>query len=475
MGQRWQVYQDNKLLGTMSASEIRRALREGELDPFDLVSKEGSSEKVELVEVDEIFQEESSQISKAHEGFQSTPLPSAQWQTQTPQPPTKSNEQTQIASEPTPEAPQNDTPAFSKREAEEATSSKLSLPEIDVKANIKRPSKKKDPQSKATQMPQRIQQGSYSLKRKDKKFLLIDDKNRNLGPLTALEVQSLYHKGLLPKNVRVQRIGTDKKVAIRQFISAYSGKRMKALADQSAIRKAGAQPSVKVLNELHHLMNSKKLADKQRSKLPNIILAALGILIGVGLFFGIEQIKQQKVNQTPKINPPQLLAPSEEPKAPRVNKREITRRAPEPTKTLPKVNNTAPKRTPSRVPSISRRETTSRPEPTPVIRNRIQPTPVVPRVKEEKTEPTGPIQLAKSRAGSVINVGPLEFNSKELESCKIKCEITFKDSAGATLKAIFFKGAYYDRLKALGNRPVTLVGSSKLEGAELLVFIQDIK
>lgn len=455
MSQKWQVFQGNRALGIMDAQQIRRALRSGELDPFDLVAKEGSQEKTELIEVDEIFQEELADDAThvPTESFQQAPLPSAQWQT--PSPP--SSEKTQIvnSTEPT----QSKEPSFSKQEAEEATSNNLIIP--DEPKQAARPTK---PKRQSTQMPQRLNQASYSLKRKDKKFILIDEKNRNLGPLTALEVQSLYHKGLVPKNVRVQRMGTDKKVPIRQFISAYSGKRMKALADQSAIRRAGAQPSVKVLNELHHLMNSKKLADKQTSKIPNLLLAVVGIGLGVILFFSIEQFKSQNTSGVQKINAPQLLeaqqpqtAPKVAPRPRRVATKEVSQIKP-PIKEVPK-----PVRSRSNPPPTIRKST-----PKPVVASKPSPAPQVKPV-------TSPIKTASAKAGSVISVGPISFNEKDLEDCNLKCEINFADATGAKLKAVFFKGAYYEKLKKVSDKPVTLVGSSKLEGSELIIFIQDVK
>lgn len=52
---RWQIFQDNESLGTMTAEEIRIALRDGRLDPFDCVLDEVDGVKRELVEVTEIF------------------------------------------------------------------------------------------------------------------------------------------------------------------------------------------------------------------------------------------------------------------------------------------------------------------------------------------------------------------------------------------------------------------------------------
>ena len=57
MVKRWNVYHGNDHLGLKTAKEIREALRQGTLDPFDKVALEGSNIREDLVEVDEIFKE----------------------------------------------------------------------------------------------------------------------------------------------------------------------------------------------------------------------------------------------------------------------------------------------------------------------------------------------------------------------------------------------------------------------------------
>ncbi|HET9241575.1 MAG TPA: hypothetical protein VFO10_30190, partial [Oligoflexus sp.] len=57
MEKRWNVYHGNDYLGLKTAKEIREALRQGTLDPFDKVSREGSNIREDLIEVDEIFRE----------------------------------------------------------------------------------------------------------------------------------------------------------------------------------------------------------------------------------------------------------------------------------------------------------------------------------------------------------------------------------------------------------------------------------
>src|SRR5689334_5715430 len=53
---RWIIIKNGQSVGPLTAEEIRASLRDGSFDPFDLVMREGSSVRRELVEVDELFQ-----------------------------------------------------------------------------------------------------------------------------------------------------------------------------------------------------------------------------------------------------------------------------------------------------------------------------------------------------------------------------------------------------------------------------------
>jgi hypothetical protein len=61
-----------------------------------------------------------------------------------------------------------------------------------------------------------------------------------------------------------------------------------------------------------------------------------------------------------------------------------------------------------------------------------------------------------------------------LESCPSKCTLTLRDASGASIKAVFFKSAYYDQFKkSSGN--VFLTGNTRKESGELTIFIQDVR
>ena len=56
MSARWLIHSRDRTFGPWTAVQVRDELRAGRIDPFDMASKEGSSLKRPLVEIDEIFQ-----------------------------------------------------------------------------------------------------------------------------------------------------------------------------------------------------------------------------------------------------------------------------------------------------------------------------------------------------------------------------------------------------------------------------------
>ncbi|MFW7381193.1 MAG: hypothetical protein ACOH5I_20425 [Oligoflexus sp.] len=481
MAKRWNVYQGEQVLGLMTAQEIRRALRDGSLDPFDLVALEGSENKVELVEVDEIFQEHTKPDLQAAEAeAQVTQVAS----------PKKVAEK-----KPSNRVPKAPKPSFPEESTNTGTRSRASFP---GEATLNDPVPSDGGKGNATHLPKRIRTNTVSDKKKDKKFYLIDDKNRVLGPLTAVEVQSLFYRGILNKQVKVQKTGSDRRIPVRQFISAYSGKRMKALADQGgskALKGAPGHPSSKVLNELYHLINSKKLAETRGKFGPSLGLVFLGVGLGLAIYLIFDWKKVQDTELQKKRPPrPALIQRESEPSAstPERNSNNSSGSSsseqalprPSAAKSPPRnIPRPAPRRTSRPAP---RQESVSTPPARPA-RVETRPAPIEmpppsPRQQPAQTRSpapakreSGPIAQAMATAGSVISVGPIQFSQSELQNCALKCELTFRDAQGGQLTAVFFKGAYFDQLAAKEKGVVILTGSSKLEDGKLILFIQDIR
>src|SRR5690606_31768180 len=151
----WRVYKQDGELGPLSAREIREGLRNGTIDPFDLVSREGSKIRVDLVEVDEIFAVEDS-------------------------------------AEDAPDEPMAQT----LRETTTAFSEPLNTSIAYLHPNLTEPGPK--PSSRAKAGDRLEAQKTRSRERDDgrvrgeKKFNLYDKKRGALGPLSANEIQALY-------------------------------------------------------------------------------------------------------------------------------------------------------------------------------------------------------------------------------------------------------------------------------------------
>ncbi len=183
MSDRWLIFKDGHALGPFTPEEIRQSLREGTFDPFDLVAREGSSLRRELVEVDELFftskvvyaDEQASAGGRAAAGGGGAFAPSGQMPAL--------RDMTQASQQGAPDVAGNGHLAL-------ASSNKATL---------------------ASQVPGRPvgQQNSLRKRRRDPKhFHVMDPRGRVLGPISAGEIQALFYKGVLDTDVKVMRDGS---------------------------------------------------------------------------------------------------------------------------------------------------------------------------------------------------------------------------------------------------------------------------
>lgn len=205
MEPRFYIFKDGRSLGPMTATEIREGLRDGSFDPFDQVSREGSSVRVDLVEVDEIFvsnrsvinsqlvklREESfsSDNSQNHALIPDTSLPSFQ--------PLSASET---------EQPEQ-APKIHLELADASVSS-----EAQIKAREYKPVESK---------PQKLRQ-----RREPKSYHIMDRRGRVLGPLSAHDISSLYYKGMIDSAAVVMKNGTKVQVGIEKFVAVYAQNRL---------------------------------------------------------------------------------------------------------------------------------------------------------------------------------------------------------------------------------------------------------
>ncbi|WP_141731255.1 hypothetical protein [Oligoflexus tunisiensis] len=423
MEKRWNVYHGNDYLGLKTAREIREALRQGTLDPFDKVSREGSNIREDLIEVDEIFKE-------------------------TPESPSAGAPTTGPDTEGTVVADRSVVMEAMQPSKSQSTGSKSKPKPVD----------NDEPETGNSQdFSQRNDTGT---RHSGKRYYLID-REKVLGPLSALEIQSLFNRNMLNKKVRVQKIGNEKTIPITQFIASYSGDRLKELAEDGRIpQQIGVgSPSSKVMNELARMANSRRVAQDRKNR-AYLVMAFIGLILGALVYLLYEQTTSE----------PETRSAAEE-------QADDSQPA---SKARPRLIQKTPEPPPKKDPPPPPRKV-EKPEPRRVERRPTRKTP--PRVSQRKEEPAkqdntpqgpGPIAKAMESAGRIQTIGPLTFSNAALESCPSKCTLTLFDGTGSSMKAVFFKNAYNDQLRSRA-KGAFLTGNTKMDRGELTLFIQDVR
>ncbi len=447
MEKRWNVYHGNDYLGLKTAKEIRETLRQGTLDPFDKVSREGSNIREDLIEVDEIFRETND-----------APAPDAS----APAPAGQGPEGTVVMER----SPVGQKPG---KVAAPAPKSARQDP---------------DEEEESDDSEDFSQKNDTSTRNSAKRYYLID-REKVLGPLSALEIQSLFNRNMLNKKVRVQKIGSEKTIPITQFIASYSGDRLKELAEDGRIpQQIGVgSPSSKVMNELARMANSRRVAQDRKNR-AYLIMSLFGLILGAGVYLIYEQSTSShrgNIRQSSSSDESGDEGGSPEPsKSSKGSRPRLLQKAPEPPKLEPVDRNKKkaekPKEESSRAPEPTRSSDskTTRKQPETGSVSRVSQGGGEGRNTDSIPQGPGPVAKAIETAGRIQTIGPLTFSSSALESCASKCTLTLSDATGASLKAIFFKNAYSDQLRARA-KGVFLTGNTKMERGELTVFIQDIR
>ena len=469
MLKRWNVHHGAHDLGLMTAKEIRDALRGGSLDAFDKVSAEGSNIREDLIEVDEIFKEGEVEKSTSSQPASAQIAPTADGDA-------PKAFSAQIASQ---HSMQLAIGAPSARMPKPMAEDSDETPRTNPPPNIAAPSwrtadsvaitaTKDDKESKSTQ----------------KRYYLIDKANV-LGPVSALEIQSFFNRGGLNQKVKVQRIGGTKAIPVSQFIASFSEDRIKELTEDGKLNQKASSPSSKVLNELARAANAQKIAKDRKNK-TYLVLALAGFLFGAAVLVIFDSSQSSRHspsevldNESKKGRPRLLQKPQEEAQevvTPRDKTQPppkvVLKQVPEPSKLTPKRQ--APTvRTPLSRPAAPAtavtRKPAAQPKPKPLVLAKPKVTSLAASARKE-----GPIERALSSGGGVQTVGPLSFSISTLESCASKCTLTLQDSTGASIKAVFFKSAYYDQLKGSGGR-VYVSGTVRKDGPTATILIQDVR
>ncbi len=484
MLKRWNVYHGSENLGLKTAKEIREALRKGTLDPFDKVSAEGSNIREDLIEVDEIFNESADDEVEKQAEFGEAPLelPKAEAAAASAAVEVNTGEIRPIEMKAA--SGLDFTPSYAG--GTNATSATNTAP--GPAASNALPSsawRNESSMRKPDDMPK-----DKDNKPNDKRYYLID-KSKILGPLSALEIQSLFNRNLLNQKVKVQKIGNTKSIPVAQFISSYSEDRLKELESDGKLNQKVSAPSSKVLNELARVANAQKLAKTKQNKTYFVMGGAVAV-IGLVLFLIVggrsgkhsedredretaaetsgkrgSRPKLLQKNQQQQQSQPAPVAEDEGSDARAQARSTKKEKAKHPAKNE-KQEALAEERARKKAEAKAKKAVAEKPAPAPAkVAKAPAPAPAASGKKES------PITKAAANAGHVQTIGPLSYSVTALEACSSKCTLTMRDNTGATMKAIFFKTAYYDALKKSPNA-VTLTGTTQKNGNELTILIQDV-
>jgi len=504
----WHVYKkDGAELGLLTPAEIRQALREGRVDPFDQVCRQGSNVRLELVEVDEIFAEEGAESGgrerdSVYDAAEATDTKAEEGLFE------ESDEDEDIGSRTTvsrgvgeAKAPEKAATGFTPKSGETEAKRK--------KAGLK-------------------------AKKKLRRYHLMDKRKRLLGPLSAAEIQSLFYRGILEKNVKVAKDRDGKKVPIAQFVAAYVGEKAKKFEsentridlDPGEAAQMGF-PSSKVMDQMTRTISP---ATPVNRLVPVVSIAIMAVLVVIA-YFAVSRIltehgkRKQERSRAEQSQLAQELDSDKEVPAARLAPpppKEVVAQKPAPVVTKPAPEKVVVKPRPA--PRASR-PVVSEPAPAPVVTRRADPPrpparrPAVeieaatprtsraetaklsrpgPRLQVSRPVPQGPkaepaaqpqpTKLAAKTAaspasdggglddkvGSVAALSGMTFSKEALAQCAIKCSLNFKDARGTKVQALFFKGQYEEKLaKAAG--PVTISGRIAKQGGGYVIYLNGIK
>jgi hypothetical protein len=497
---RWFIYKGDKPTGPYAALEIRQLLREGVVDPFDFVSQEGSQLKLELVEVDEIFSNEnmshevSMQAASGADAFvaQIADLSDSDG------PKSISNESgapsvgsTAVRSSPAP------TLALASDIRKIGNSENLPAPIAQAYAAGKK--KRRDP----------------------KRYHLIDTKGRVLGPLSPGEIQSLYYRGVVDKNVKVMRDGSKSAVAIAKFVSAYA-----EAQGMPKTPRQGGHPNIQggsnsALNRLALMRRAEAVPGRVKTGLTPLatfimvvaillIALAIGLIVQDGTLFNRTQTQelydgkssgQQKNNVKEKVIQKKTVPKNTKKDSefgsgtlarPLTKVKQITQRRIEPrVKSQPSNTRltTRTKRTQAvlrqpvrRPPAVYRQpvkpiaKTAVKPFTQPIAKPIEKPV-VTPPAKVAVVSPnasgSGPTVGTLTDGQPVSGLGPMQFSRDAVKACDGTCTITFT-GAGGSVSVAFFKNVWGTALLSKKDG-VYISGLVKKSGGSTKILLSGVR
>ena len=512
---RWHIYKDGRASGPFTSLEIREQLREGLIDPFDLVSRDGSTVRRELVEVDELFssskivyegaeqfgQNKGRNVEKTVPGMRvSGDALTATGGGFIPDlrsvPVAKSNARSDSGQDHAVDSgPRAPFMALADSGAV-ASAEERSLPGNSRKKSGK-PRSRKEP----------------------KLFNLIDAKGRVLGPLSASEIQTTFHKGVLASSVQVVKIGSTTQVPVGRFVAIY-------MQNGGAVAARAARPVVPAAA-------SRPVARAKKEAAPTVLIAII-LFVAMGLFSAAGFIfyrnshanggaaRRSTVTQSPKPTPIPAKGPLPRPnqaaspaaksaapaRAQNMQIRSPAEVAPVATvRTTPAIGDLrkqraaalaqrraaalAQKRTailaarkqhaaqaalaaarkkpsapPATIAKLNAKTAPPKPAAKPVARAVLKPI-------AKPAPPAGPTVAGLTDGQPVNGLGPMSFDRQAVEACDGPCSITFT-GAGGTVTGRFFKAAFGAGL--LGKQGgVYVSGLVRKSGGGVTILINGVR
>ncbi len=431
------VTSDGAELGPMSPLEIRDAMREGRIDPFDQVCRAGSKVMRDLVEVDEIFAAAEGVSKKKSDSIYDEPEEEASE-------PNKKHQST-VISKSTPKA-----------KPKTSSATKIVSPK---KPDVEKP---RAPISK----------------RDKKRFHVTNKRGQSLGPLSPAEIQSLFYRGVLTKNVKVQKDNTAKKIPIQQFISAYVGakaKHFKSEHTKLGLRAGGNKwryPNSQVMEQLKRTAIHNIRSGKNSNYLIAIAIVAT-VVLG---YFALDQLFPKKplasssiksqavvIDIQKKIAPPKNVGKKTEAKKLKHGKPK-TKKAKASAK--PRKRKVLTKKTRNR----SRRKTRNMTYSAPVRK----PVPPYYQKRKKLAARRAPPNPYEARVGGIVTISKAKYSLATLVKCQLKCELPFIDSGRRRITGVFFKAQYE---KALRQKKGTAIITGRLEkkSGKYRIYLQGVR
>jgi|GEM_PF-5091609 len=434
----WFVYRGSESLGPFSASELRAALRLGELDPFEKVGRTSSSVRQNLIDIDEIFNTESVEIDQTHV------------QAQEPAKPKTMPQSIQVKQQRTGTASLHPMQISSTS----AHGDNLSGGYFGGAA-VHRDAPSSSPPKDFTE---------------NIKPFYVSSKGKYWGPFHAPEIIAEYRKGNIPQRSYVLRNGYKAKLHIQKFVEQYK-QRLAARGPQKSL--------------IHPMASNDRKVFVLKSRDPSqwLAIAFIALCILIMSFLAYDYLVKTSVPQST----PTAVGTAKIENVPRIRSTTPRRSAQpnRPPSTLNTPRTVTPPTiyvAPKPVPTQPRRQLQPRQiqtqvpqkKPTPKKTVRIS-RPVKKRVIKKTIKRSSPASLGSvaglsSKVGSQVSLGPLSYSTKAVSNCNGKCNIRFRGRNGS-FTGVFFKSAY-------GSALLRQKGRAKVKGRVMgggkSLLIQDV-